>query len=356
VTVVVLDTNELQRDWLFTGLRFQLLRYRQFHPPIQAHVPAVVIEEVAANHARAVEEARNSLKSAARKLERLGMPPQIALAGNFDYRSFLLERFDEVLGISPLEWPDVSHEQLVNRAVNRIPPFDSRGSGYRDSLVWADVLTLARSGRDVVLVSQDRAFANGDTLAEPLAAEVAQLPGTVELVTDFGSWLLGHLPWSAANLDDAVAHSRDAEFIDWFLQSDFQAELAPEAQDLGFYRSPYSVEIIEVDWDGSIENVESKVGPDGNAVLVAYDIGEIIKFEAELAEGTSIEDEWQVLPPTFPGRVTVHGQLHMVVRLGVLFDDAMWSLDQLSWRRADGKGPGPSVVEVDPNQMQLFSD
>ncbi len=119
--------------------------------------------------------------------------------------------------------------------------------------------------------------------------------------------------------------------------------------------SPYSVEIIEVDWDGSIENVGSKIGPDG-VVLVEYDVGEVIEFEAELAEGTSIEDDWRVLPPTFPGRVTVHGQLRMVVRLGVLFGDAEWSLDQLSWRRGDGKGPGPLVVEIDPNQMQLFSD
>lgn len=238
MTVVVLDTNELQRDWLCTGLRFQLLRYRHFYPPIQVYIPAVVIEEVAANHAREVEEARTSLNSAVRKLERLGLPSQVTLAGNFDYRSFLLERFDEVLAITPLQWPNVSHEQLVDRAVNRISPFDNRGSGYRDSLVWADVLTLARSGQDVVLVSQDRAFASADTLAEPLAAEVVQLPGTVQLVRDFGSWLLGRLPWSVANLDDAVAHSRDAEFFEWFLQSDFQAELEPDAQDLGFYRFP----------------------------------------------------------------------------------------------------------------------
>jgi hypothetical protein len=355
VKVVVLDANELQRDWLCTGLRFQLLRHRSFYPPIQVYVPAVVVEELVANHAREVEEARTLLDSAGRKLARLGVTRALSTSEDFGYRSYLLQRFDEVLDITVLEWPEVSHQELVARAVNRIPPFDNRGSGYRDSLVWADVLALARSGRDVALVSQDKIFASGDGLAESLAADVADLPGNVELVRDFGSWLLAQLPWSVTDLDDAVAHSRDAEFAEWFLQSDFQTELSPDAEDLGFPRAPYSVEIIEVDWDGSLETVGSKISPDG-VVLVEYDIGEVVDFEAELAEGTPVEDNWEFLPPTFPGRVTVRGRVSMTMRVGVLFADNGWSVDQLSWRRVDGNGPGASTFGVDPNQMRLFSD
>ena len=229
MTLVVLDTNELQRDWMCVGLRFQLLRHRPFYPPIQVCVPATVIEELVANHAREVEEARASAASTERKLDRLGViRTPISTVEDFDYRAYLLQRFDEVLGIDVLEWPEVSHAELVARAVNRKPPFDGRGGGYRDSLLWADVVKLASAGNQIALVSQDRVFADGDSLAPSLAAEIAELSGSVELVRDFGRWLLTQLPWSASDLESAVIRSRDEEFSHWFLHSDFQTEIPGE--------------------------------------------------------------------------------------------------------------------------------
>jgi hypothetical protein len=84
-----------------------------------------------------------------------------------DYRAYLTERFNEVLGIKVMDWPSVSHRELVARAVSRTPPFDQKGSGYRDSLVWADVAELAKSGHDVVLASEDRIFADQDETLAP---------------------------------------------------------------------------------------------------------------------------------------------------------------------------------------------
>lgn len=354
MTVVVLDANELQRDWMCVGLRFQLLRHRPFCPPIQVYVPAVVIEELVANHAREVKEARASAASAKRKLDRLGViSTPTTIDEDFDYRTYLLQRFDEVLGIDILEWPEVPHAELVARAVSRMPPFDGRGSGYRDSLLWADVVELASSGNEVALVSQDRVFADGDSLAPSLAAEVAELSGGVELVRDLGRWLLTQLPWSASDLESAVIRSRDEEFSHWFLHSDFQEELSPDAEDLGFHRPPHSLTIVEVDWDGSLKRVDAKTSPDG-AHLVEYDIGEDVEFEAEFTEGVAVEDDWEIVWHTVPGRLAVRGRLSMAMRVGVLFDHEGWSVDQLSWRRRDGVGPGAAVVVDDPDQLPLL--
>lgn len=93
---------------------------------------------------RATAEVRRSFEAAERKLGHLGLMSSVAVDGSMmDYRSYSLSRFDEVLGITVLDWPAIGHYQLVARAVSRTPPFDPRGSRYRDALIWADVVTLA---------------------------------------------------------------------------------------------------------------------------------------------------------------------------------------------------------------------
>lgn len=357
VTVVVLDANELQRDWLCTGPKYQLIRHRPFYPPIEVCVPAAVIEELVANHARAASEAQASLEAAERKLGRLGVKTSVAAGDSLDYRSYLLSRFDEVLGITVLEWPTVSHRELVARAVSRTPPFDARGSGYRDALIWTDVLKLAASGRHVVLVSHDGAFADsgGTGLAAPLAAEVRDLPGRVELIREFGQWLLSQVPWQVADLGDAVLHSRRSEFDEWLTQSDFLTEVEPRPEDLGFQRSPYRVSVEDVQWTDTV-HLDSRQVPDGVA-LDEYDIRVDVEFEAEISEGTRIEDEWTVLSADVPGRITVHGRAPMAMRVGVLYDDEQWSVEELAWRRVDAVGPGHSTQpEVGDDQLRLFDE
>ena len=60
-----------------------------------------------------------------------------------------------------LEYPDISHEELVRRAAGRVRPFNQEGAGYRDALIWEGVLNLAESvDSQVVLISGDNDFRN----------------------------------------------------------------------------------------------------------------------------------------------------------------------------------------------------
>ena len=128
----------------------------------------------------------------------LASHPSPATGMAWNYRKYVEERFDERLSFTVLPWPQTAHQDLAMRAVNRTPPFNEKGTGYRDSLVWADVVELARSGHDVALVSMDKAFeGNPGELAPALQAEVDPLEGSVELVRDFSSWLIAALPWKS---------------------------------------------------------------------------------------------------------------------------------------------------------------
>ena len=171
---VVLDAAELSRDFLCRGLKYQLLEHTDYPEWLSVKVPASVFEEVVANHTRKAEAAKQALEKLNAERNRLGLgrfqptdPP-----ADF-YREFLADRFDRQLGVEILPWPTMCHEDLVSRAVARTAPFDEKGGGYQDSLVWASVLELAEQGHDIALVSADRAFANADDkLRAVLVAEV----------------------------------------------------------------------------------------------------------------------------------------------------------------------------------------
>lgn len=353
MTSVVLDTNELQQDWLCTGLKFQLIRHAQFYPPVQFFVPALVLEEVVANHRREVAAAHRTITASNRKLRRLGLDPGPTPSVFLDYRQYLTEHFDEILGINVLTWPEASHESLVHRAVARRPPFDDRGGGYRDALIWSDVLALAARGGNVILVSSDKAFGDADGLTAALQDEVEPLSGNVELVRDFASWLLGRLPWKADALSEAVIRSRTEEFTQWFLASDFQTDLEPKVEDLGLHEAPADIQIVQVHWDGTLERVGEREASDGLG-LIEFDIGQTVEIEASFPSGTDVKGLGEVVPGKWVGTVGVRGNVDMIVRVGVLYDNDYWGVEELAWRRADGTGPGFGFLEKDQNQPPMF--
>lgn len=356
VITAILDATELSSDFLCRGLKYQLLEHANFHW-LSVVVPQSVLEEVIANHQRQASASERGLRKINRERKRLGLPLVETRSESFDYRAYLMERFDRQLGIEALPWPTVDHADLVRRAVSRRPPFDENGGGYRDSLVWISVLELARSGHDVALVSADRAFAGADGKLSPaLAAEAKSLSGTVELVRHFGTWLLERVPWQVESLKSAVAASMSERCFEYFLQSELQGDLTPDVEDLGFHWAPYTCEIIESIWGGQFSPVETRTGPDGLAV-VEFDIDQSVKFEALFDQGMLVpEANWQVDEPDILGRVRVEGDVDLIVRITVVFgDDFGFSIDELTWRRTDGARRGrPSLLRASEHQLTLL--
>lgn len=352
--VLILDTNSFDQNWLCTGLKFDLLRHNRFYPPLSTLVPAVVFEELVANHGREVEKVVTASTELTRKARRLVISDRPPMdVPTFDYRQYLLERFDEVLSISVLDWPTTPHFELVGRAVARTPPFNNTGGGYRDALVWSDVVAQAASGSEVFLASRDKAFGLDGALHPMLDAEVGGLPGTVTLVQDLGAWFLGRLPWKPDGLRDAVDVSRDEEFAEWFMASDFQDSVAPAAEDLSLQAPVLSLKVETVEWDGYMQRVgEREAAPD--LVVVEYDIGQTVGFVVELPTGAAVEPSWDRTWSGEPRRLFAGGSIPMILRVAVGFGDDDWGIDVIAWRRADGLGLGYGLLETDPNQGLLF--
>ncbi|WP_020096901.1 PIN domain-containing protein [Microbacterium sp. 11MF] len=208
----MLNTTELMRDFRLDSICSHLLAFAISTGQLNVCTPVVAIEELVAHHGRQVEEALSDSEKLKAKWRRLGLGNLPVQPTEFDYREYVRSRLDFVLGFRTLPWPRATHAELVHRATNRVPPFDDKGGGYRDSLVWTSTVELASEGIDVVLVSADRAFSNRDDgLSDVRAAEIAVLPGTVELARDLAKWLIANLGWRAESLDDLLQEARDEE-------------------------------------------------------------------------------------------------------------------------------------------------
>jgi hypothetical protein len=353
---VVLDTNQLQRDWHFVGLVSRLLRFMTWHQMLSVHIPAPVVEELSANHTRQLAQAERDLAKLNHQRKQLGLDPARTSGQPMGFRDRLAELLEESTGISIAPWPRVDHADLVARAVERRPPFDQKGGGYRDALIWATVVDLATKGHDVVLASQDSAFSDStDALAAQLAKEVEPLTGSVTLVRNLAMWLPTQLPWGDIDIKEAAARARDSQFISYLQDGYLMDELTPEIDELGLPNGTVKARIDATEWDGYFERANAQAGPGGSA-WVTYDIGISVDVEADMPAAVAADDTWDTIRVDHTNTATVTGTIDLVITLGVFFEGDEESLESISYRRRDGEPARPLTDTTYPHQLPLFNE
>jgi hypothetical protein len=196
-----MDSNTItQGPWHLESAGWAVLLHLTRSGAVALVVPEVVVREVVGRFTTEVAKWRNQLAEARRRLARLmGEPPLIeawpaeeVLGAN--YESLLRERLINAGAlIAPI--PGVQLSELVDRAIRRLVPFNEKGNGFRDALIWESVVDSAWSAAQVVLISNDSsAFAESSRSAElhgDLKAELEQrgCRGTVLLVASVVGFL-----------------------------------------------------------------------------------------------------------------------------------------------------------------------
>lgn len=348
IPVVVLDTNILQSDWMMQGLAMRVLRFMSMHDYLTVVIPAVVVEEIVANHERNKLAAVSTLKRMNSERRRDGLPVLQSVQEPVDYRAFLVEFLDEaVSGWGVADWPSVSHADLTRSSLAGGAPFDTTDRGYRDALVWETARELAAQGSHVILASNDRDFADGRTgrLASNLRALSDASPGDVTLASSLGDWLLANFPWEAGSLRDAADVALDVEIDDFLMQSDFLYSLNPRVDDLDLPSVALEPTIEMMDWLGPLRRVGAKKGPDGS-LLVEYDMPVDIEIRAVMTESEAADLGWRVLSGYDGTSAIVEGTVHARARLVVFGDGDHHYVEEVYFRQG---GPGH-----DPGQPTLF--
>lgn len=208
---VLVDTNIFCTDYRLSGTAFRVFLEAITRLGLTCCVPEIVRDELLAVHRRAMEEAAASIQKAERAwLQLTGVKPKTAIAPTDidslarEYSRFIDEQFSRA-GARVLPYPDVPHRALVQRATSRRRPFNESGSGYRDALIWATLLSLLESepGPVAFVTNNTRDFGVTPALHPDLSAD---LPAgrTVDLFNSLGQFNAARIVPHLEHLDTVL--------------------------------------------------------------------------------------------------------------------------------------------------------
>lgn len=162
--LLVLDSNILIKDLWWEGKELAYLRNRGFFSH-RIFLSEVVLKEVK-QHIR--EKAENILsdwstdKNKDRVFERY---KKLFRDENIDYASIdnlLLDYENFILRIIELtngyffKTPQTNIEEILNRSIDRIKPFNKGDKGFRDTLIWLGIVELTNDYNMISFVSQNK--------------------------------------------------------------------------------------------------------------------------------------------------------------------------------------------------------
>lgn len=294
---VVPDSNILFKDFLVAGPQWRLLREQARRGQFKLAVPEVVIAETVNNYRRELKSRQSKLRTAVEKhggqLAELGVT-DLTLETAIDrdkavaaYEGLLRTRLGEA-GAELPSIPSPQHGELVERAIARRQPFKEEDSGYRDCLIWINVLGLA-SEDEVALISDDKdAFAGEqpDQLGEALLndLEVRKLP--VERVTLFPAlrpFIDAHVPRSERLLHELQERLRTDASFDQAVRRQVEAAVAVHS-----FGSQDEI-VLPADGDKGTAHVEDVTVPEISIDSVAGVEGEQLLLDLDATVGTWIQ-------------------------------------------------------------------
>jgi hypothetical protein len=207
---VVLDSNVLFNDFYLNRLYLRLIREQGKGGAFVLVVPEVVILETINLYREeleaAVERIEEKSQKARDRLDHLKVDfalPEVDVRAAVDgYEAFLRTCLEQANAVAP-SLPGVPEADLVERAIAKRKPFKKNSdAGYRDALIWHNVLELAGEDDVVLITGNIRDFAddNETDLAADLRDDLVKAelaPDRVKLLRDAGAFVRHHIPKSA---------------------------------------------------------------------------------------------------------------------------------------------------------------
>lgn len=153
---VVLDTNIIFSDFHFKGAKINNLCESVKSTGDTVYIPEVVIDE-------SINKYREELQAGKSKIEK-GLSDVYRLTDKEVYQKSIMDTFISLeindyaknirgkikkLGIKTIPYPTITHEDLVKRDLARKRPFQESGKGYRDALIWANVISICEKPVDI---------------------------------------------------------------------------------------------------------------------------------------------------------------------------------------------------------------
>jgi excisionase family DNA binding protein len=200
--IVVVDANSIvQGAWRLDSPAWRVILHQSKAGVIRLVIPEVVLREVVARfraeEAKKLDEANRSARNLrelsgvdAVKIPELNQSEVVA-----SYETAVRSTLTD-FGARIAELPAINIDLLVSRAIARARPFDEKGSGLPDVVLWETFVSLLLSAplaRGVLISEDARAFGapEGDSLHSDLRAELDArgVSATVDLFGKISAYL-----------------------------------------------------------------------------------------------------------------------------------------------------------------------
>lgn len=165
---VILDSTALISDFHLSSAANRGLLEGGKAGVIRLGVPELVVLEVVHKWGQRVAEMVAKAESVVTAAKRLGLESLAVAVPSVEdevasYEISLRQKLEEA-SVAVYAIPTVSHEFLVNKAIQRKSPFADKGTGYRDALIWETVKEILRTSDEMVaLVTNNKSdFGSSD--------------------------------------------------------------------------------------------------------------------------------------------------------------------------------------------------
>lgn len=159
---IVLDTNILFNDWLLRNVNLRVLLQALNKIGATLYIPEVVRTELVTKFGEELADLKRELDQLRPKWERTLRDWPFPTFGDLSVDSEIEQyrnRLEHVFAESGTEfcpYPQVTHEEIVDRLLRRVKPFAKEGKGYRDFLIWKTILNILGKTEDpVVFISKN---------------------------------------------------------------------------------------------------------------------------------------------------------------------------------------------------------
>ena len=178
---IVLDASAIISENYGRSTQFRTLLLASTALDYRVCVPNVAMTETVAKFSRDFDRdfnlTRRELGKLAKLLDRRLDPAIADLALEVERETFessLVASLNYV-DATFLEYPTTAHQEVAHRAVSRKRPFNDKGSGYRDTLIWLSALDLARQTEgQIILLTEDGDFGNDEGLHKDLIDDLVR--------------------------------------------------------------------------------------------------------------------------------------------------------------------------------------
>ncbi len=169
---IFIDTNQLfnigERAPLDEPFNLELSKLRDF---LSVHkisnvdicIPEIVIQERVQQKLEVIDKTFKSVNDNIHRLLSLGHVVE-KINPQENYRELLEKKVEKLMvdsGAVKIPSPKVDAEEIVSRAINKMPPFNDKGAGFKDTLIYLSIVedALSDQGADAyIFCSEDKDF------------------------------------------------------------------------------------------------------------------------------------------------------------------------------------------------------